>query len=121
GGADLLDGKDIVATALRSTNPPAAAFDGVYGGNEADEGWYSNNYVSGIWLQVQLTNAEDAIAPAAYALHGYPANFNYSARSPRGWTLYGSNDGSDWTELHSVTGYSDWSPYGELHEFVIGE
>ena len=59
----------------------------------------SNYYVNG-WLQIQLPEAKCANYVTMVCRSGSMEN---SLKSPRDWTLKGSNDGETWTTLLTVT------------------
>lgn len=73
----------------------------------------ASSFLPSSWLRVQLTEA--------YALTQYRVGSWNSAsgpaRAPKDWTLEGSNDGSSWTTLHTVTGETGWASAGEYRTF----
>lgn len=77
------------------------AFDGL------TTSWHS--YTTGVpndpeWLQLQLTTPSTVVAYSIMTRSGVNANCD----APHKWTLQGSNDGSTWVDLHSVSGECDW-------------
>jgi hypothetical protein len=71
----------------------------------SDPTYVSGNYtgtknlggIYGEWITVTFPFP---ITPTMYSLF-----YKYSANSPTGWTFLGSNDGTTWTVLDTVTGY----------------
>ncbi len=43
--------------------------------------------------------------------------YDSAGRSPKAWTFQGSNDGSNWTVLDTVTDQTGWSSTGEMREY----
>lgn len=82
------------------------------------DGAFSGNYicchtivdgkdVAGEWLQVQSRNTRIISGLSIQA------NCLNPARAPTEFVLAGSNDGSEWTMLHSETGIGEWTPKQE--------
>lgn len=66
------------------------------------------------WLQYDLGAGNEATL-AQYAVRGrHDANDG----SPKDWTLQGSQNGSEWTTIDTVTGETGWSN-GELRVFTL--
>lgn len=79
----------------------AQAFTGTLGWHTAGAG----SPLDPEWVQLQLTNSSTVVAYSIQARHGVNANCD----APHKWTLQGSNDGSTWVDLHSVSGQCDWN------------
>lgn len=91
------DGGYIVsASTYHVTAPPYMAFDAILGA-----GWVTSNGGITGWIQQQLPTAKII---CKYAVTGT----SDSSRSPRDWTLEGSNNGTDWVVLDTVTGETGW-------------
>jgi hypothetical protein len=52
------------------------------------------------WVQFQ------AVAPQVVSKYSLTSSTESSQRDPKNWTLSGSNDGTNWTELDNVTGFA---------------
>lgn len=64
--------------------------------------WYLYRELASAWIQVQLTEARVVRAFSIHSQQGYTEAYpKYAA--PRNFTLQASNNGTDWTDLHSVT------------------
>lgn len=67
------------------------------------------------WLQYALTSASTAseysIKAALFTTSGFP-------RAPASWTLQGSNNGVDWTDIDTRSGVNDWSAL-ETKSFTV--
>jgi len=58
----------------------------------------------GNWIQVYLGGTGKVVNK--YAIK--PGS-GYTYQGWRGWILYGSNNGSSWTAVHTVTGFTGWT------------
>ena len=79
------------------------------GGDKAFDGttavWHSSGTPEDPeWVKLQLTTPSTVAAYSIQARVGVNANCD----APHKWTLQGSNDGSTWVDLHSVSGECDW-------------
>jgi hypothetical protein len=77
----------------------AAAFDGIW--HQSEYGcWHSNNvYGSTAWLQAYFTDGPKTIV--GYRIYGRGGGYDI-----RGWQLYGSNDGSNYTLIDDKSSQS---------------
>jgi len=66
------------------------------------------------WIQIQFPQNRTIGRYTITSLSG--ANFD-STHAPRSWIFQGSNDGINWSNLHSVTEAINWT-VGERREFV---
>lgn len=60
--------------------------------------------VNGEWVQLQVPTA---IVLKSYVLTGRATAS--SAQNPKSWTLFGSNNGSSWTQIDTQTGITSWN------------
>lgn len=92
---------------------PFCAFDNVFrpqNGN-GGTGWLSATGQSlPHWLQYQFASAKTI---ARYKLRPWFIDSGVN-RCPTAWTLQGSNNGTDWTELDVRSGVTDWDWYGNV-------
>lgn len=81
----------------------AKAIDGLI---TTGNGWAANNLnVWPQWLQVQLSQAR---VIRYYNVGSYSSTSSTAVRSPKDWIMYGSNNGTDWTELSRVYNSTAW-------------
>lgn len=116
GGADVAPGSGGAASALDTYNTnylPEYAFDG-----SPSSMWFAR-LTNPIWLQFDFGagNEKEIVEYAVGAC--LTTGTSFDDRSPRDWTLEGSNDGSAWDVLHTVTGETGWSSTSELRVFTI--
>ena len=103
-----------------STPPWVASATSSYPGNAAFHA-FSSDYETAHWVSngnptgyLQLDTGE------SYLLLNYTITASGDSqpnRAPKDWTLQGSNNGSDWTTLDTVTGETSWSN-SESRNFV---
>jgi len=79
-----------------------------------------DNNISTLWSGVGVPNYlqyehPTAFVPGAYSITAYS---EWTTATPAEWTMHGSNDGSNWTELDSQTGVISWSN-GEAKMFPV--
>jgi len=106
-------------TANDAPSPYVVAYSAAYNsatyGYKAFDGgtgyWLCNS--STVWLTLDLGEG-NAESLASYSLKC--GNSGELDRAPKNWIIYGSNDGSSWAVVHSVTGQVDWSA-GETRTF----
>jgi hypothetical protein len=121
--ADFLDeiGTDALIQPMTSDNAPSpqkTSSSGVNGSNNAYRAfdnnitqtyWKCNNTISGSgqsqWLKIDLGSARRAIH---YSLAVNSASGSSSDGYPKSWKLQGSNDNSNWTDIHQVTSFTEW-------------
>jgi hypothetical protein len=68
----------------------------------AGVGWLDNGGATPQWIQYQFTSGQTI---TSYSLRAWWTD-NYPSRTPKDWTLDGSNDGTSWDTLDTVTGYT---------------
>lgn len=100
------------ASSYYYTRPPSLAFD-KHDPSLSDNGWVNNGGTTG-WISFQFTSAQTV---ATYALAPLNMSGNTS-RTPSAWTFDGSNDGSSWTTLDTITSQTGWS-VGEIRTYTI--
>jgi len=89
-----------ICSASGATNPAWRAFDYIIG----DIPWYKTFAVDD-WLRYDFDTR--TILLDSYVI----SNQSYSdsaPRMPKDWTIQGSNDGTNWNVLHTVTGETNW-------------
>ena len=75
--------------------------------NATTTGWISYDFGSGVTKTI-----------THYSMVAVPSNESgVTGRAPNSWTFEGSNNGSSWTTLHTVTGQTAWGQ-GEKRNFV---
>lgn len=92
GGPQIATGGTASANGNDPSYPPANAFNG----NTTDGGWLSNSLPA--ILQYTF--------PSPVTLAEYGIGVGYALQRPRSWVFEGSNDGTTWTALSTVT---DWT------------
>ncbi|MFA6572116.1 MAG: discoidin domain-containing protein, partial [Bacteroidota bacterium] len=85
------------------------AFDGAF---DETHRWMTNGLAS--WMQLDMGSGNTYVINS-YAIKGQPAT--RTAQSPTAWTMLGSNDGSTWDTLDTVSGEPAWSA-GELRTYT---
>ena len=89
------------------------AFDGLLTGNSI-WGWMSANPTLD-WLIVGFSSP---IKLRSYRV--YYNSYHLRARDPRSWVVSGSENASDWTELHTVTDQPEWDGVSEPYvDFTV--
>jgi len=74
-------------------------FDGITSNNV--DTWCSNGSPLPLWVQIQIPVARVAVA------YEITMELDYPLRQLDSWTIRGSNDGSTWTDIHTITGQKD--------------
>lgn len=69
------------------------------------------------WLQVE---AFDAISISGYTVGSWSNSAGVN-RAPKDWTFQGSNDGTSWATLDTVTGETGWTSGGERRDFTVAD
>jgi hypothetical protein len=134
--ADFLDsiGTDTIIQTMSSNNVPSpqspqvASASSVNGSNNAYRAfdnnltqtyWKSNDTVGGTgqpqWLKIDLGSSRRAIH---YSLVENTSSGSLSDGYPKSWKLQGSNDNSNWADLHEIVGFSDWVS-GKVNDWDI--
>ena len=102
-----------------STYPPEYGFSHIVGTNDGEWVSANNKYSSGSYVGSESTNGYNGewlqinfgkkVKVYSYSITGqYVSNTHY--RAPGGYKMFGSNDGSAWTEVHSGSAsLSDYS------------
>jgi hypothetical protein len=82
-------------------------------------GWSNNGFAVGggimAWLQIEFPIPR---VITDYGVGHYPQAASGTEPAAKNWTLQGSNDGSSWTLLHTVTNNAAFT-YGEVRQFTI--
>ena len=101
-------GATFSASGQYAGQPPGLAFDG-----NASTYWESDNAVAASrWLRIDL--------PSAVVVHSFYINsISYPNEIPRDFKLQGSNDGTTWVDLFSVTGWVTTPTVREGQYFAI--
>lgn len=88
------------------------ACDGIYG--RANGCWYGGKNILPSWVTIDFsTNGPVYMWKYEMAALGEPVD-------PSAWIIQGSNDKTNWTDLHSVSGHGIWTGYEAGKEtFVI--
>jgi hypothetical protein len=107
-GVDVTSGETFSASSTGSTGAVSQAFD-----NSTAHGWGTSSSATG-WVKVDF-GVSDERTIVQYTMIGYTAAVNSAAKSPRDFTLQGSNNDSDWTTLNTQTGVT-WSD-GQKREY----
>ena len=95
---ELIDTSSAANDEQASAIYPGRAFDGVIGDGNATGSWYA--YWSGAY---RSTGYVGLIFPSAQTVHRVRLYLSGATYDPRNWSLLGSNDGSSWTTLLTVT------------------
>ena len=75
--------------------------------NGTDDRWEgANSALPAVWVQYQFAGGTRQKV-TSYTLTAQ--NADAANRSPASWTLQGSNDGSTWTTLDTITGQANWT------------
>jgi hypothetical protein len=72
--------------------------------NNAYKGWITSGAGTG-WLQYQFPAV---IIADSYSITPWSVDY-FPSRSPKNWTLEGSNNGTDWDVLDTVNNYTSWT------------
>lgn len=72
--------------------------DGLFETTEIGSNKYGEN-LNSVDVTWKMTNS---VTVSAYVIYTANDTDTYPERNPNSWTLYGSNDGSDWKKIHSV-------------------
>lgn len=91
----------FVSSANSQENPAWWAFDGLTSGNN---GWQA--VALGVcWLKLDIGSGNSKILKT----YDVQTLFSgYADRSPKAWTMKGSNNDSDWDTLDTVSSQTDW-------------
>lgn len=117
-----IDGPSVAVgaggTAFASQNtvnrPPEEAFDGVLTANNG----CLQTTASLPWILGYDFGAGNEKNIVQYAVSSYPTSTQTNNRSCKDWTFEGSNDGSNWDVLDTVTGETGWT-LGEQRVFTL--
>jgi hypothetical protein len=103
------DGPDLTSpsTTVTASNGANAA-QTVDNNTSTNNGWTVGSVTPTLpqWISFDLGSAQ---AVAQYVVSSYPTSTLTAARSIKDWTFEGSNDGSTWTVLDTVTGQTGWT------------
>jgi hypothetical protein len=98
------------ASSTNGSNAPFRAFD-----NNPQTYWRSDNTIMGSglaqWLKIDLGLSRKALR---YSITE-PA---YGDNCPTAWKLQGSNDNTNWTDLHQMSDFTEWSA-GKAQDWII--
>lgn len=119
GGSGTLPSMDLInfwpsssikATASQSfsSTPPQGAF--IPGVNN---GWITNGGALPQWIKIEFPQA---VTLKSYAIVPWYVD-NYPSRTPKTWTLEGSNDDAAWTTLDTQTNFTTWVSATERTSF----
>ena len=116
GGPSVAVGADGTAFASENAGnrPPAEAFDGVLSANNG----CLDTTVTFPWILGYDFGAGNEQEIIQYAVSSYPTATSTANRSFKDWTFEGSNNGSDWDVLDTVTGETGWT-LGEQRVFTL--
>jgi len=111
---------NLIPTMTSATAPSGVASDSEHYSNVpawcamGGSGYLSNGTGLPQWIQYQFTTAVKVVS---YSIRPWWID-NYPSRTPKDWTLEGSNDGTNWTTIDTVTG---WLPANSADyvEFVV--
>ncbi len=101
------DNYKVTASTSRSSQPPYGAFDGVIENNRDNGCWHSAKGTSQ-WIQIQFPYK---IKISQFMIKNRQSNATYENIAVKDFTLEGSNDGENWSELGQYT-----NNYGSLVE-----
>lgn len=116
-GEDLTspDGGIISGTPGHSDFPPKNVFDD--GGKTSSSRWLSDaSALPDVWVQYEFMGGARIVM--AYSITCLGSN-NFDRRSPKSWTLSGSNNGTDWTVLDTRTEQSSWLTEYEVRTYAV--
>jgi len=105
-------GNTVSESSFTTGYPGWQAFDKVTGGASGSGCWVSNGTATG-WLQYQFGSAK---VIGSYTVR---SGNGYATRAPKDWTLKGSNDGTNWTVVDTVTSQTSWTAGGEQRSFTV--
>jgi hypothetical protein len=92
--------------------PPWWAFAPIANNN----GWITDNgQALPSWLAYQFATPQIV---KVYRMHPWDAD-TFPSRCPTEWKFQASNDGSNWTDLDSQTGFTNWG-YTQNRQFLLG-
>lgn len=106
----------VVESSLNTSTayfPDSAAVDG-----SRDTCWETNS----LGPETSLTLRESDSSPVTVASYTLVARNGWAGRAPSAFTLYGSNDKTDWTSTDARTGITDWtgaSDSTDVKNFVL--
>ncbi|GGK91316.1 galactose-binding domain-containing protein [Deinococcus radiotolerans] len=111
GGANIALNKPVLTNG--DTSYDAYLTDGITNGGSSFNGTFSTSLPN--TLRVDLGTAQIV---AEYVVYSYGFNAGADIRSFKDWTFEGSNDGSSWTVLHTVTDQTGWT-FGQARTFTL--
>jgi hypothetical protein len=115
GGPTVTVGGTASANGFLAGFEPAKAFDGSLA---SGDGWAIQNLnVFPVWLQYDFGVGETRRI-VQYQVGSHVSATSTNARSCNAWLLQGSNNGSDWTSIHQVTGQTGWT-FPEMRTFPL--
>jgi hypothetical protein len=111
-GADFATGGSASASCIYGAGYEASkAFD-----DSNATAWVGAPGVTAGWIQYDLGDGNsDTLAKCTIT-----ARSTYANGSPKDFTIQGSNNGTDWDTLKTVTGETGWTP-NEKREFVVDD
>lgn len=101
------------ATATASTSWPGTVPYGVFcNSRKGAPGWITNALQTG-WISIQFSSAKTIYG---YGIIGWSVD-TWSNRTPKSWTFEGSNDGTTWTVLDTISNMTNgyWKQWEESY------
>lgn len=83
-----------------------------WSGSSANQFWIGSGATG--WIQIDLGSALAIAATCSIQVNDIPE----PNRAPRNWTLQGSNNGTDFTVIDTVTGQTAWSS-AQIRTFTV--
>lgn len=103
-------GYSSASTTYSPSYPPEDAFD-----DSVSTGWLAAVEDAPHWLQFDFVLPKRILQ---YDIGAYPTTTNTDTRSLNSWVFQGSNNGTTWVTLDTVTGETGWS-YQETRSFTL--
>jgi hypothetical protein len=99
-------GDTVTSSAIESNRDATRLFDNLTLNGTGDRWEGANSALPAVWVQYQFAGGTRQKV-TSYTLTAQ--NADVANRSPANWTLQGSNDGSTWTTLDTITGQTSWT------------
>ena len=116
GGASVAPGSGGTASASSDPASFGRSVNNLFNGSTDDPGWFTvTSPAEPVTVTYQFTTARTIVQ---YGVGAHDSGVVNATHALNSWNFQGSNDGSAWDTLHTVSGEASWTA-GELRVFTL--